>query len=210
MCLLGRKESSSDKDASAGASGSEGNLRDNLIALLGENADQETRRQHLTSLSKGGGADAGGDGGGVDGVGGDGGGGVGGPENVSGNLSGVMHAARGGWESFRLACEMIRTDDDDQSLDLPLPVLLGLSPGSREFDERCAKLLAQAALGGDVVVLQHISSAILILERGYGDDGDVDAGGDPRGQSSSAVLSRYEDTPRRKSSILASFSRFSR
>lgn len=196
MCLLGRKESSSDKDANAGVSGSEGNLRDNLIALLGENADQETRRQHLTSLPKGGVADAGGDGGGVGGHGvggGGGGGGVGGSEKVSGSLSGVMHAARGGWESFRLACEMIRTDDD-QSLDLPLPVLLGLGPGSREFDERCARLLAQAALGGNVIVLENISSAIRVLEGGYGDDGDVNAGGDPRGQSSSAVLSRYEHT----------------
>ena len=68
-----------------------------------------------------------------------------------------------------------------------------MSPGSREFDERCAKLLAQAALGGDVWVLQEISSAILLL--GQDDIGNsVDGGGISHGERS-GVLSRCELTP---------------
>lgn len=174
MCLLGRKETPAEKEARK-ISRQEGSLGGNIVDLLGDNSDQETRRHHLTTIPRGGGS-GGGDGGGSD---------------HSGNLSGIMHAARGGRDTFELACRLIMTDDD-LSGGLPLPVVLGLSPGSVEFDERCAQLLAQAALGGDVAVLDEILSSIPRLKRGYGDPDGEDCGSDPPGRDgSNTALSRY-------------------
>lgn len=140
MCLLGRKYCSSAAEASVIPEGDF--LKSNLTSLLAGEPGLDGRRKQLTTSLKGN----------ADGI-------SGGP----GSASGIMHAARGGWKTFELACQQIMRDDEMVD-GLPLLVVLGLcielSPD--KFDNRCkqplAQLLAQAALGGDVLVLKEIYS----------------------------------------------------
>ncbi|CAM9995089.1 unnamed protein product, partial [Ectocarpus sp. 12 AP-2014] len=96
----------------------------------------------------------------------DGGGGKGGRGNSP--LCWVLHAARGGIEAFNLAYEGIKGQEEKSNRrpDLDLVQALGFGfPSSppftpEQFDKRCAKLFAQAALGGDRAVLERIASGL--------------------------------------------------
>ncbi|CAM9389279.1 unnamed protein product, partial [Ectocarpus sp. 8 AP-2014] len=96
----------------------------------------------------------------------EGGGGNGGRGNSP--LCWVLHAARGGIEAFNLAYEGIRGQEEksNRRSDLDLVKALGFGfPSSppftpEEFDKRCAKLFAQAALGGDRAVLERVASGL--------------------------------------------------
>lgn len=157
MCLLGRKESSNEAEANYDQPG--GILRDgqpaddlfarNLHALLDadpKHPNAEKRQQQLTTAlkSNGDGNFIGNDDGGAKGP---------------GNLSGIMHAARGGWKTFDLACGLITTNEDESS-SISLSNVLGLSTELEQFDDTrtqlWVQLLAQAVLGGDVLVLKKM------------------------------------------------------
>lgn len=105
------------------------------------------------------------------------------PAGVGGNgdgrsntnrLTGLMHAARGGRETFTFACERIADAVMSPPCELRLHEALGLryftgDPNGVDnglFDERCGQLLAQAALGGDLVVMNMVTAGI---EVGWGE-----------------------------------------
>lgn len=159
MCLLGRKDCSSetetkdDKPAVRGGQPEVSLLKRNVEDLLSANSDVLTQ---LTTALKGD----------HDGVSTDTADGVSngndGDSSASkgpDNLSGMMHAARGGKETFEIALQLI-TASAARPRDLPLPLVLGLEPGSPKLMKRCEQLWAQAALGGDCDVLDDIELAV--------------------------------------------------
>ncbi|CAM9590451.1 unnamed protein product, partial [Ectocarpus fasciculatus] len=96
----------------------------------------------------------------------------GGGKGARGNspLCWVLHAARGGIEAFNLAYEGIRGQEEEANersgLDLVRALGFGF-PSSppltpEEFDKRCTKLFAQAALGGDRAVLERVASGLCL------------------------------------------------
>ena len=93
-----------------------------LVALLGQDSDVETRRTQLASPPPC-----------VDNS----------DSQTADTLSGIMHAARGGWESFDLVRRMLELDS-------------GGATDARSFTQ----LLAQAALGGDSRVLNEVEIVI--------------------------------------------------
>lgn len=126
-----------------------GGLEANLNALLGVQGNDQMQRSHLTMhLTCSGGSGDGSD--------------------HTDTLTGLMHAARGGQETFELACGMIAVDETSPHPALQLYEALGLdSPiGNPDdvstvlVDKRCGQLLAQATLGGDCVVLDQVTAGI--------------------------------------------------
>lgn len=173
LCVLGRREMPwAAAEAAAAVDARQVRLERNLDTLLGEGSTLAELRLHLTTPPKSDGGD------------GHRGGGRG--ADSCENLTGLMHAARGGRETFALACEKILGGDQAPG-PLPLLVVLGLVDSRAElFQGRCERLLAQAALGGDCEVLETIVSSIVHLEQG---DGRSSAFG---GEHRSDALARCE------------------
>lgn len=204
MCFLGRRQSPSDAVAEDGHP--EASVK-NLKALLGVNSDLTTALESNTDGISEGNADGVSNGNRDD------------ESKVPDNLSGIMHAARGGFRAFELALQHIKTSRAKPE-DLTLSSMLELEPGLSELTERDEQLWAQAALGGDVLVLKKISSAVCnesnALKRYalFSADEACQTEGDERGQPhhtsafewqhivSSVTLPRYIDRFQPTSSAL--------